>query len=237
MRKRLVGVVMTFRFRCALALLLAASLISAEGCAHDQQLVSISVVPSAVTVGATTVPVSDDAGASVQMRALGSYIHPPVTKDITNEVTWASDDVQQFTITPTGLLVATGLGCGSSVVSATVQTNTSAGELTSSGAIVTGEVSAAVTCYVPTPTTSGSQSSLSVSFAGAGLGTVTSIPSGIDCTSSCSANFSTATVINLAATANSGSTFAGWTGCDSVVAQTCIINSLSSNQTVTVTFN
>jgi hypothetical protein len=228
---------MTFRFRCALALLLAASLINTVSCAHDQQLVSISVVPSAVTVGATTVPVSEDAGASVQMRALGSYIHPPVTKDITNEVTWASDAVQLFTITSTGLLAATGNGCGSSVVSATVQTNTSSGEITSSGAIVTGQVSAAVTCYVPTPTTSGSQSSLNVSIAGAGLGTVTSIPSGIDCTSNCSADFSTATVINLTATANSGSTFAGWTGCDSVVAQTCIINSLSSNQTATVNFN
>jgi hypothetical protein len=229
---------MTFRFRCALALLLAAFLISTVGCAHDQQLVSISLVPSAVTVGATTVPVSEDAGASVQMRALGSYIHPPVTKDITNQVTWASDTVQLFTITPTGLLVATGLGCGSSVISATVQTNTSSGELYSSGAIVTGQTSAAVTCYVPPPpTTSGSQASLSVSIAGLGLGTVTSIPSGIDCTTSCSANFSAGTVINLSATANSGSTFAGWTGCDSVVAQTCIINSLSSNQTATVTFN
>jgi hypothetical protein len=227
---------MTLRFRCALALLLAASLISTVSCAHHQQLVSISIVPSDVTVGATTVPVSEDAGASIQMRALGSYIHPPVTKDITNEVTWSSDIVQLFTITPTGLLVATGSGCGSSVVSATVQTNTSSGELSSSGAVVTGQASAAVTCYVP-PTPSGSQTSLSVSFAGAGLGTVTSIPSGIDCTSNCSANFTTATVINLAATAISGSTFVGWTGCDSVVGQTCIINSLSSNQTPEVTFN
>src|SRR5580658_9942798 len=129
MRKRLVGVVMTFRFRCALALLLAAFLISTVGCAHDQQLVSISLVPSAVTVGATTVPVSEDAGASVQMRALGSYIHPPVTKDITNQVTWASDAVQMFTLssgTP-GLLTATGDYCGGTVVSATLTTNTSAG--------------------------------------------------------------------------------------------------------------
>jgi hypothetical protein len=236
MRKRLVEVVMTFRFRCALAPFLAAFLISTVGCAHHQQLVSISVVPSEATVGATTIPVSDDAGASVQMRALGSYIHPPVTKDITDQVTWASDTVQVATITPTGLLVATGLACGGSIISATVQSNTSSGELYSSGAIVTGQASAAVTCYVP-PSTSGSQASLSVSIEGVGLGTVTSIPSGIDCTSSCSANFSAGTVINLTATANSGSTFAGWTGCDSVVAQTCIINSLSSNQTATVTFN
>ena len=27
----------------------------------------------------------------MQLRALGTYIHPPVTKDITNQVTWESN--------------------------------------------------------------------------------------------------------------------------------------------------
>jgi hypothetical protein len=141
-----------------------------------------------------------------------------------------------FTVTPNGLLVATGLICGGSVISATLQTNTSSGELTSSGAIVTGNMTAGVTC----PTNIGSGNSgptLTVDFAGTGLGSVTSNPAGIDCATTCSASFASGATVNVTATANSGSTFASWTGCDSVLGQTCIINSLSANQTVTVTFN
>jgi len=52
--------------------------------------------------------VIDNAGAGVQLRALGSYIHPPVTKDITNKVTWASNDTRMFSVSSTGLLTATG---------------------------------------------------------------------------------------------------------------------------------
>jgi hypothetical protein len=57
-------------------------------CGHDQQLVSISIAPSTETFGASNIPVSADAGLNVQLRALGTYIHPPVTKDITNQATW-----------------------------------------------------------------------------------------------------------------------------------------------------
>ncbi|MGA9389932.1 MAG: Ig-like domain-containing protein [Candidatus Sulfotelmatobacter sp.] len=228
---------MTFGFRYALALLLAASLISTVSCAHDQQLVSISVEPGTETFGSSNTPVNDDAGLTVQLRAIGTYIHPPVTKDITNQVTWTSNDTQMVTVNSTGLVTATGDTCGGSIVSATVQTNTSSGEITSSGAIVTGEMQADVTCYVPTPANPASQATLTANLAGAGLGSVASKPFGIDCANTCTANFATATVINLTAIANSGSTFAGWTGCDSVMGQTCIINKLNPHQTVTATFN
>ncbi len=122
----------------------ATLLLSVSSCGHSQQLVSIAVQPAIETFGATNIPVIANAGAAVQLRALGSYIHPPVTKDITNQVTWASNDTQMFTVSSTGLLTATGFACGGSLVSATVTTNNSVGGLSSSGAIVTGTMTANV---------------------------------------------------------------------------------------------
>jgi hypothetical protein len=122
-------------------------LILLTSCGHDQQLTSISVQPSTENFGAANIPVSASAGASVQLRALGSYIHPPVTKDITSQVTWTSNTPEMVTVSTTGLLTATGLACGSALVSATITTNKSTGNLSSSGAIVTGNMTANVICF------------------------------------------------------------------------------------------
>jgi Bacterial Ig-like domain (group 2) len=138
---------MNFRFRYALALVLAASLASSLSCGHDQQLVNISIVPGTETFGDSTIPVSDDAGLTVQLRALGQFIHPPVTKDITDQVTWSSNTPDMVTVNSTGLITATGLSCGGTVISATVQKNSSDGGISSSGAIVTGAMQANVVCF------------------------------------------------------------------------------------------
>ena len=53
---------------------------------------------------------------------------------------------------------------------------------------------------------------LTVSKSGTGAGTVTSAPSGIDCGSTCSASFTTNTVVTLAAAPLTGSYFTGWSG-------------------------
>jgi hypothetical protein len=53
---------------------------------------------------------------------------------------------------------------------------------------------------------------LSISLAGDGVGTITSSPPGIDCGSDCTEDFPYATGINLSATADPGSHFAGWSG-------------------------
>ena len=57
---------------------------------------------------------------------------------------------------------------------------------------------------------------------GTGNGTVASSPAGINCGGTCSASFSSGTVVTLIATPASGSTFAGWsgTGCSSSVSMT-----------------
>jgi len=216
----------------ALAGLVAASvvLVSLSSCGRDTQLTSIAIQPSIETFGATSVPVSQNAGLSVQLRALGNYIKPPVTKDLTTQVTWASSDPQMVTVSSTGLLTATGVSCGNSLVSATVTTNR---DMT--GAIVTGYMTANVVCFSPGGG-GGAGPTLTVNFSGAGSGTITSAPPGLGCSTTCSASFPAGSTITLTATPN-GSTFGGWAGCDSMSGQTCNINNLTANRTVSVTFN
>jgi hypothetical protein len=209
---------------CALA-----SIMSMTTCGHEQQLVSITVQPSTETFGSSTTPVNDDAGLNVQLSALGTYIHPPVTKDITNQVTWASNTPGIATVSSTGLLTATGQDCGNSLVSATVTKNSSDGGIPSSGAIVTNYMTATVVCFTGTGPT------VTVTFAGNGTGTVTSSPAGLGCSASCSASFPTGT--SLALTAIPNGTFGGWLGCDSMSGQICTILNLTTDRTLTATFN
>lgn len=53
---------------------------------------------------------------------------------------------------------------------------------------------------------------LNVLKAGTGTGTVTSSPAGINCGSTCTANFAAGTQVTLMAQASAGSTFVGWSG-------------------------
>ncbi|HST11201.1 MAG TPA: Ig-like domain-containing protein [Terriglobales bacterium] len=138
------------KFPAPFGLLAVASLLlTLPACGHDQQLVSITIVPAIETFGDVNTPVDLDQGLNVQLRALGSYIHPPVTKDITNQVTWASNTPQMVTVNSTGLITATGLSCGGTIISATVTTNHSEGNISSTGALVTGSMTANVVCFVP----------------------------------------------------------------------------------------
>jgi len=116
-------------------------------CGHEQQLVSIAIQPAVETFGAVNIPVSADKGLQVQLVALGTYIHPPVTKDITSQATWSSNTPQMVTVNSAGLITATGDACGATIVSATVTTNKSAGNLSSSGALITGTMTANVVCF------------------------------------------------------------------------------------------
>jgi len=220
-------------FSIAALLGVAISTLTVSSCGDPQELQSITIQPGTETIGSTTTPLAADAGAQVQLRALGSYLHPPVTKDITNQVTWASNTPQMFTVNSTGLLTATGASCGGTLVSATVTTNSDGSGLSSSGAVVTGYMTANVTCF------SGTGPTVTVDFAGTGTGTISSSPSGLGCASSataCTGSFPTGTALTLTAVATSG-TFGGWAGCDESNGTACIINDLTSNVTLTATFN
>ncbi|KJU83032.1 secreted protein containing DUF1566, partial [Candidatus Magnetobacterium bavaricum] len=76
---------------------------------------------------------------------------------------------------------------------------------------------------------------LAISKSGTGSGTVTSSPAGINCGSTCSASFATGTSVTLTATADSGSTFTGWSGDCSGTTSTCTVT-MSVAKGVTATF-
>ncbi|MGI9188068.1 MAG: WD40 repeat domain-containing protein [Gaiellales bacterium] len=79
---------------------------------------------------------------------------------------------------------------------------------------------------------------LTVAKAGTGTGTITSNVWGIDCGTSCSADYAaTAGPITLTATPTAGSTFAGWTGaCTGTGTGTCQVT-LTTAQSATATFD
>jgi len=222
------------------ALIVAAiSLLSVASCGDPQELVSLSIQPSAVTIGASNIPVPADAGIQVQLRALGTYIHPPVTKDITDKVIWNSDTPQMFTIDSTGLMTTTGLLCGGALISASVTTNADGSGVSSSGAIVTGNITASVVCFTSTGSGGGSSEPiLTVNFQGSGTGVVASSTSGFSCAStavSCVDSFPSGTTVTLNATPISPSVFGGWSGgCTGTGVCTLL---MQSDTTVTATFN
>ena len=77
---------------------------------------------------------------------------------------------------------------------------------------------------------------LTVTKAGTGSGTVTSSPAGISCGSTCSANYSSGSVVTLTAAVASNATFAGWSGACTGTATTCTV-SMTQARAVTATFN
>jgi len=223
----------------SIPILVAVSLLSVSSCGDPQELVSINVQPGTETFGASNIPVPADAGLQVQLKALGTYVHPPVTKDITNQVTWTSNDTQMVTVSSTGLATATGGSCGGTLISATVNTNADGSGVSSSGAIVTAFMTANVVCFTSSSSGGGSGPTITVNFAGTGAGTVTSQPSGINCPSTggtCVGTFASGTTVVLTATPLG--TFGGWSsGCPSISGETCTFNSLTSSVAVTATFN
>jgi hypothetical protein len=227
-----------FLLRSAGAIAILGFFLAELSCAHDQQLVGITIQPDTETFGASNIPVPADAGLSVQLRALGHYIHPPVTKDITDEVVWASNTPQIAVVTATGSLTAAGQACGGGLVSATINTNTSFGGRTSSGAIVTGTMSVNVVCFTGA---SGNNAILTVLIQPANAGSVSVSAQGqntVVCTGNCPLPFTLGTgPITLTAVGTNGHSFSTWSGCGQPgPPNVCTIPALDADLTVTATF-
>jgi len=91
------------------------------------------------------------------------------------------------------------------------------------------------TAIAVTATFTLNQYMLTVNKAGSSAGTVTSNPVGINCGSTCAANFNYGTNIVLTAVPGTSSTFMGWSGSCSGTG-TCTV-SMSATRNVTATFN
>ena len=130
-------------------------------------------------------------------------------------VTWTSSNTAVATIDATGR--ASGVGAGTTTITAT----DASGARASTTLTVVGQTS---------------QFNLSVLRAGAGTGSVSSNPTGISCGTDCSEAYNSGTSVTLTASAASGSTFAGWSGCDSASGTTCTVT-MNAARTVTATFD
>jgi hypothetical protein len=204
----------------------AAFLLSLSSCAFNSHLLSIQVQPTSGTFGAA------DPALFFQFKAFGSYNHPDHTVDITNQVTWQSDNPQVVQVTNAGVVSPSpDLGCGLANIFATMQDGNN--NVVSNSAAVT------VDGTGPGCTPAGTQPILTISFAGLGTGTVTG--NGISCSSpaSCSNQFTAGTTLTLTASATGGSTFGMWANCNSVsgVGNSVCTVILENNLTVTATFN
>jgi len=135
----------------------------------------------------------------------------PVTMTGTG-VTWTSSNPAVATIDAAGR--ATGVGQGTTTITATDNSGTTA---STTLRVLDREV-------------------LTVVRAGAGSGSVTSSPAGISCGTDCTETYDSDTTVTLTATPATGSSFAGWIGCDAATGMTCTV-AMNTARTVTATFD
>ena len=76
---------------------------------------------------------------------------------------------------------------------------------------------------------------LTVTKTGTGNGTITSVPTGINCGTTCSSSFNENTLVTLTAVADASSTFTGWSGAGCSGTGTCAVT-MDAAKTVTAAF-
>jgi|ERR1039458_1356141 hypothetical protein len=207
----------------------ATFLMTVSSCGFNQHLVSISIAPTSGTFGAAT-PVGSSPSEFLYFGATGTYEHPPKTIDVTNLVSWGTDNPQVVQISNTGT-ASPGTGCGVANISASYYDSPNL--VVSNPSTITVDGPASLGC-----TPAGPEPILTVSFAGLGTGTVTG---SISCSSpgSCSEQFTIGSTLTLTASPTNNSSFSGWSGCNSTSgtdATVCTVN-LQNNLTVTATFS
>jgi FG-GAP-like repeat/Abnormal spindle-like microcephaly-assoc'd, ASPM-SPD-2-Hydin/Divergent InlB B-repeat domain len=174
-----------------------------------------------------------------------------VTMDASKSVTATFKLVFPLTVTlagsGTGSVTSSPAGiscpgtCSANFVSGTVVTLTetpaAGGAFTAWSGACSGTVGCSVTMSAASAVTATFTAvfPLAVSLAGTGKGTVTSSPAGINCPTTCSANFASGAVVVLTETAASGSAFAGWSGACSGTASCSV--TMSASKAVAATFN
>jgi hypothetical protein len=212
-------------FSIAALVIAATALLSLSSCAHNQHLASIQVQPSAGGTFFTA-----DLTAFFQFKAFGTYVHPPHTADITDQVDWQTDNPQVVQVNSSGVVSPSG-GCGLGNVFATFKDGSNLVVSNSSPVTVDGPASSGCP-------QSGATHNLSVNVAsGAGNGAITSSPAGINCGTVCSAAFAVNTSVTLTAAPIPPHTFGAWGGdCTGASGTTCNV-SMTTDIAVTATFN
>jgi hypothetical protein len=221
----------------------AALTVSPGAPATQHSLTNITIIPG---TGSQTLWAI---GQSAQFIAIGTYNSSPVTKFLTDDVIWQSSDVNVASITtspsvPSGL--ATAQSCSSPVfppVCGTVITATCLAANPNCEAV--SDVVGTSNLEVEPGGSSSNLPELTVYTAGGGLGTVTSAPAAITCTSGdpfgCTGFYPSASTVTLTATPSAISVFGGFSAnCAPVVPATnpasCTVT-MNGNQSVGAIFN
>ena len=108
------------------ALLLGSLVVPVTSCSDSPSLTSIVITPSVVTV--LLGPCGSEQVVS-NFTAMGYYTHPghiPITRDITDEVSWMSYDTQLVTVSSTGVTTVTTCADPTSTVTSTILITASA---------------------------------------------------------------------------------------------------------------
>ncbi len=203
------------------ALVAVGAALSLPSCGFKKQLVNLQVEPSGFTF-----PLPD-AGATGQFTAIGTYIHPPSTEDVTKKATWAVDD---NVVSISAGLVTTNGSCGSANVSATMPEGTGgASNIVIGYSFVTVNNPAIASCPG-----GGTEGTLGVQVIGPG--TVTSLTGGISCPTQCITEFPVGASVGLTATPAANHSFVSWTGCTSSSGNTCTVTIPVGGASVSATF-
>jgi hypothetical protein len=198
------------------ALIAAATFfVNLSSCGFNQHLVSIQVVPPGVTFNSVK--------SSIVFKAMGTYEHPPATKDITDIVTWSVDSQNLVTITDTSLVTAVSI-CGSGNLYASYYD--SPNQVTGS-AFITGGGAGTAAC---------NQAILTVNIMGSAGGSIVDSTGAIKCPGTCSADYALGSAIGLTATLGAGQTTVNWVNCNGGSTPTTCDVILNVDTTVTATF-
>jgi len=201
------------------ALIVVGAALSLPSCGHHQKLVSLEIQPATFTFLAPY-PTGTE-----QYTAVGTYIQPPATMDVTNQATWKIDD-GVVTMTTPGLFTPAKGYCGGGTISASVPEGTGgASNMVIGYATVTVDNPA-----VPLCPGYGTLATLSVGVVG--TGTVTSSPPGISCPAVCIATFSVGASVLLTASPVT----VAWGNCPGNSSNTCPVVIPAGGAAVTATF-
>lgn len=168
---------------------------------------------TSITVQPTNLINVPAGGETVQYVAIGTFSGSKPVQDITQQVTWASSNLTVASISATGL--ATTSGPCADGTSSTI--TASLANLTGNATLTFGSCGQMI---LPT---------LTIYGPGEGVGTITSTPPGINCSTSSgtgcmSTAFSLNSQVTLTATPASGSTFVGWSAnCQPANNPTCTV--------------
>ena len=203
------------------ALVAVGAALSLPSCGRDKQLVSLEIHPATFTF-------LTPAGTE-QFTAIGTYIHPPATEDVTSRATWKVDDgvvsIDAGSASPAG-------GCGGGTISASLPEGTDG-----ASNIVIGY--ATVTVDDPTNPLcpgGGTEGTLSVQVSPVGIGTVTSLTGGISCPGQCIAVYAVGASVGLIAAPSSGHSLLSWTGCTTSTGNDCTVTIPTGGADVVATF-